>query len=54
MPIGVEVEAFTVKVEDPESETELGVKLAVTPEGNPVTLKLTFPVNPLEGITLTV
>jgi len=41
-------------VEDPEPETEVGVKLAVAPEGNPLTLKLTFPLNPLEGITLTV
>jgi hypothetical protein len=54
VPVGVELEVFTAKVEDPEPETELGVKLAVAPEGNPVTLKLTFPVNPLEGVTLTV
>lgn len=54
MPVGVEVEVFTVKVEDPESETELGEKLAFAPEGNPLTLKLTFPVNPYEGVTLTV
>jgi hypothetical protein len=54
VPVGVELEVFTVKVEDPEPETELGAKLAVAPEGNPVTLKLTFPVNPLEGVTLTV
>lgn len=54
MPVGVELEVFTVKVEDPEAETERGEKLAVAPEGNPVTLKLTFPVNPLEGITFTV
>jgi hypothetical protein len=40
-------------VEDPELETELGEKLAVAPEGNPATLKLTFPVNPLDAFTLT-
>ena len=39
---------------DPEPATEAGVKLAVAPEGNPVTLKLTVPVNPLEGVTFTV
>jgi hypothetical protein len=44
---------FTDMVEDPEPVTELGLKLAVAPEGNPVTLKVTFPVNPLEGVTLT-
>ena len=46
MPVGVELEVFTVKVEEPEPETELGVKLALAPKGNPVTLKLAFPVNP--------
>ena len=54
MPSGVAVEVLTVKVEDPELETEAGVKLAVAPVGNPVTLRLTLPVNPLEGVTLTV
>ena len=44
---------LTDRVEDPEPVTELGLKLAVAPEGNPVTLKVTFPVNPLEGVTLT-
>jgi hypothetical protein len=53
VPPGVELEAFTVKVDDPEPESELGAKLAVTPEGNPVTFKLTFPVNPLGVVTLT-
>ena len=43
-----------VMVEDPEPETELGLKLAVAPDGNPLTPKVTFPVNPLEGVTLTV
>ncbi len=54
MPVGVEPEVCTVKVEDPEPETEPGPKLAAAPEGNPLTLKLTFPVNPLDGVTLTV
>ena len=54
MPVGVELEVFTVKVEDPEPETEVGAKLAIAPEGNPLTLKLTFPVNPFEGVTFTV
>ncbi len=54
MPVGVELEVFTVKVEDPEPETELGAKLAVAPGGNPLMLKPTFSVNPLDGVTLTV
>lgn len=53
MPVGAELEVFTVKVEDPEPETEAGEKLAVAPEGKPVTLKPTFPVNPLDAVTLT-
>jgi hypothetical protein len=40
-------------VEDPEPETELGVKPDVAPEGNPATLKLTLPVNPPDGVTFT-
>jgi hypothetical protein len=54
VPAAVELEAFTVMVEDPEPETEVGEKLAVAPEGNPLALKLTLPVNPLDGVTLTV
>jgi hypothetical protein len=53
VPSGVEVEVFTVTIEDPEPEIEAGAKLAVAPVGNPVILKLTFPVNPLTGVTLT-
>jgi hypothetical protein len=53
VPAGVELEVFTVRVDNPEPTTEPGEKLAVAPEGNPVTLKLTFPANPLDGFTLT-
>jgi hypothetical protein len=41
-------------VEDPEPVTELGLKVAVAPEGRPDTLKVTVPLNPLEGVTVTV
>ena len=51
--MGVELDVFTDSVEDPEPVTEFGLKLAVAPEGNPLTLKVTFPLNPLEGVTLT-
>jgi hypothetical protein len=40
-------------VVEPGPTTELGEKLSVAPEGNPVTLKLTLPVNPLGAVTLT-
>jgi hypothetical protein len=41
-------------VEDPEPVRELGLKVAVAPEGKPDTLKVTVPLNPLEGVTVTV
>jgi len=44
----------TDRVVDPEPKIELGLKVAVVPEGNPPTLKLTVPVNPFEDETLTV
>ncbi len=44
----------TVMVEEPEAFTDVGLKLAVAPEGSPVTLKLTVPVNPPDGVTVTV
>ena len=43
-----------VRVEEPEVVTELGLKLPFAPWGRPPTLKLTLPVNPAEGTTLTV
>jgi hypothetical protein len=54
VPGGVELEVLTAMVVEPEPETEVGEKLAVAPEGNPATLKLTIPLNPFEGVTLTV
>ena len=44
----------TVNRLEPEPGKDDGVKLAVAPEGTPVTLKLTTPVKPLIGVTLTV
>jgi len=43
----------TVMVELPEPVTELGLKLALAPDGNPLTLKLTCPPNPPEDCTVT-
>ena len=52
--MGVELEVLTVMVEEPEPATVVGEKLAVAPEGRPLTLKLTAPVNPFEAVTFTV
>jgi hypothetical protein len=41
-------------VEVPEPATVVGVKVAVTRFGNPVTLRVTVPVNPLTALIVTV
>lgn len=41
-----------VNVDVPEPGTEVGLKLAVVPEGNPLALKLTGPVNPADPVML--
>src|SRR6266404_3247515 len=53
VPAGVVVLVVTLSVELPEVN-EVGLKVAVAPAGNPVTLKLTVPVNPLKGVTVAV
>ena len=54
VPVGVELEVPADKVVDPKPGIELGLKVAVAPEGNPPTPKVTAPENPFEGDTLTV
>jgi len=44
----------TVIVDEPEPATEGGLKLAPAPAGNPLALKVTVPVNPPDGVTVTV
>jgi hypothetical protein len=41
-------------VVDPDVFTVAGLKLAVEPDGRPLTLKLTVPVNPAPGVKVTV
>ena len=45
---------LTVSAEDPEPAIEVGLKVAVALWGKPETLRPTLPLNPLEGVTLTV
>ena len=45
--------AFTVIVELPDEFTDVGLKLAVAPPVNPLTLKVTVPPNPPDGVTVT-
>lgn len=44
----------TDMVDCPEPVTEVGLKLAPAPEGNPLTPKLTAPANPPDPVTVTV
>jgi hypothetical protein len=55
VPAGLELEVAMFRVDEPEPPfTEAGLKLAVAPVGNPLTLRPTVPVNPLEGVTVAV
>ena len=46
--------ALTVIVVLPEVFTDVGLKLAVVLPGNPLTEKVTVPLNPPDGVTVTV
>jgi hypothetical protein len=46
--------AVTVIVVVPDPVTEVGLKLALAPPGNPAQLNVTTPVNPFNGVTVTV
>jgi hypothetical protein len=42
----------TERVELPEPATDVGLKVPVAPLGRPLTLKLTLPVKPPDGVTV--
>ena len=44
----------TPSVVGPEPDTASGLKVALAPDGRPITLKLTLPVNPATGVTVAV
>ena len=52
VPGGVLASVFTVSVEEPEPLTEVGLKLAVTPAGRPLTEKFTVPEKPFVAVTV--
>lgn len=54
VPLAVLVAVVTVIVLEPEVVTDDGLKLELAPVGNPLTLNVTVPVNPLLGETVTV
>ncbi len=50
VPAGVVDTVETVSVELPELVTDVGLKLAVAPVGNPLTLNAAVPVKPFSGL----
>ena len=54
LPGGVDVDVVTVIVELPEPFTEVGLKLALAPDGRPDALNVTVPLKPLSEPTFTV
>lgn len=44
----------TDMVDDPEPVTDVGLKVALAPAGNPLALKLTLPENPPDPVTVAV
>ena len=54
VPVGVVPAVVTVIVDEPDVVTEAGLKLALAPAGSPLALKVTVPVKPPDGVTVTV
>lgn len=62
VPLIVRVKVFflvlevvlTVSVDVPEPATEVGLNKAVAPEGNPLIVKVSVPVNPAPAVVVTV
>jgi len=53
-PAAAFLPALTVRVDVPEPVTEVGLKLALTREPNPLTLRPTAPANPFVPVIVTV
>jgi hypothetical protein len=51
-PAGVEMLVVTEIVELPDPVTDVGLKVAPAPEGNPLTVKPTLSVNPFKAVTV--
>ena len=54
MPLVALLLTVTLRVEVPEPVTDVGVKVAVTRDPNPLTLRFTAPANPFVPVMVTV
>ena len=54
VPAGVLALVVTDMVEDPDPVTEVGLKLALAPLGNPLALKVTVPLKPPDPVAVAV
>ena len=54
VPTGVEALVETLSVVGPDVLTDAGLNEAVAPDGSPLTLKVTVPLNPVPGVTVAV
>ena len=54
VPATVEVLVVILSVEEPEPLNELGLNVAVTPAGAPLTVSATLALKPLLGVTVAV
>ena len=54
VPVEVDEVVLIVSVDVPLPTTEVGLKLAVAPDGSPRTENVTVPVNPLSALTVAV
>jgi hypothetical protein len=52
--VGVVELVVTLMVLEPDPATEAGLNVALAPAGSPDGLKLTVPVKPPDGVTVTV
>jgi hypothetical protein len=49
--VGIELEEVNVNNDEPEPTTELGLKLAETPLGSPLAVKVTWSAKPAKELT---
>jgi hypothetical protein len=54
VPLAALVVVVTFIVVDPDVVTDVGLKVALAPLARPATLNVTVPVNPFDGVTVTV